>query len=98
VLEVYEGFGPFGRLVEFGGTIHCAGVLAQCQANMAAAGYEVGTYNMVQAPYSKKQANGSRVYYDANGKLIGYQGKRIYTVKEANEVAGKKNTLKIRYK
>jgi len=39
-------------------TFHCAGVLEQCKANMAAAGYANGTYTMVQAPYSKKQADG----------------------------------------
>ncbi|MBR6327264.1 MAG: hypothetical protein IKR60_00105, partial [Alphaproteobacteria bacterium] len=74
----------------------------QCKANMAAAGYANGTYNMEQAPYSKKQADGSRAYYDANGKLTGFTGKRIYTVEEARatvEAAGTDTVnFRIRYK
>ncbi|MBP5615876.1 MAG: hypothetical protein J6X42_04945, partial [Alphaproteobacteria bacterium] len=76
--------------------------LAQCQANMAAAGYADGTYNMEQAPYSKKQADGSRAYYDANGKLTGFTGKRIYTVEEARQAVEAAGTdtvnFRIRYK
>ena len=80
-------------------TLHCAGVLAQCQANMAAAGYADGTYNMVQAPYSKKQADGSRAYYDANGKLTRFTGKRIYTIQEANQVSKPTgNRVSLKYK
>ena len=92
------GINLFRRTNLNNGTLHCAGVLAQCQANMRNAGYADGTYNMVQAPYSKKQADGSRVYYDANGKLTGFTGKRIYTVEEATKVSGERNTFKIRYK
>ena len=79
-------------------TLHCAGVLEQCQENMRNAGYEVGTYNMVQAPYSKKQADGSRAYYDANGNLIALKGKRIYTLDEANKITGAKNRVSIKYR
>ena len=93
------GKGPFYNLDLSNITIHCAGVLEQCKANMLAAGYEDGTYNMVQAPYSKKQADGSRAYYDANGKLTGFTGKRIYTVEEASAVSkDTSNTIKLRYK
>ena len=83
-------------------TIHCAGVLAKCQANIRAAGYDDDTYNMVQAPYSKKQADGSRAYYGANGKLTGFTGKRIYTVEEARQAVEAAGTdtvnFRIRYK
>ena len=47
-------------------TLHCAGVLAQCQANMAAAGYEDGTYAMVQDSYSKKNNDGTTTVYNAD--------------------------------
>ena len=100
ILEVKESSGanPFTDLDLSKVTLYCAGVLAQCQADMLAAGYADGTYNMVQAPYSKKQADGSRAYYDANGKFIGYKGKRIYTLDEANRVAGDKNRVSIKYR
>ena len=92
------GKGPFYNLDLSNITIHCAGVLEQCKANMLAAGYEDGTYNMEQAPYSKKQADGSRAHYDANGKLTGFTGKRIYTLDEANKITGTKNRVSIRYR
>lgn len=45
---------------------------------------------------SVPQADGSTAIYK-NGKLR-YEGKRIYTVEEANQVSGKKNKVMIRYK
>ena len=93
-----SGNGPFTGLDLSNITLHCAGVLEQCKANMAAAGYADGTYNMVQAPYSKKQADGSRAYYDANGKLTGFTGKRIYTLDEANKITGSQNRVSIKYR
>ncbi len=98
-LEVREsGKGPFYDLDLSNVTLHCAGVLEQCKANMLAGGYEDGTYNMVQAPYSKKQADGSRAHYDANGKLTGFTGKRIYTLDEANKITGSQNRVSIKYR
>ena len=47
-------------------TLHCAGVLAQCQANMEAAGYADGTYTMVQGSYSKKNNDGTTTVYNAD--------------------------------
>ena len=43
-------------------------------------------------------SDGTTAIYDANGKLIGLKGKRIYSVNEASEIAGKKNKVMIRYK
>ena len=45
----------------------------------------------------EKMADGSIKMYQ-NGKFIGWKNKRIYTVQEANEVAGRKNKVMIRYK
>lgn len=45
----------------------------------------------------EKMADGSiKMFRD--GKFVGWKNKRIYTVQEANEVAGRKNKVKIRYK
>ena len=52
-------------------------------------------------PYGlKKQKNpdGSYTIFDADNNFIGYKGKRIYTVKEANQISGKKNKVTIRYR
>ena len=46
---------------------------------------------------SEKQSDGSIKMTDSNGNVY-YKGKRIYTIKEANEVSGKKNKVTIRYK
>jgi|GEM_PF-3807737 len=43
-------------------------------------------------------SDGSTTIYNADGTIKGYKGKRIYTVEEANEVAGKVNSVKIRYR
>ncbi len=43
--------------------------------------------------------DGSIAIYDANGKLIGLQGKRILTVEEASVlVKDNKNTFKLKYR
>jgi len=50
-------------------------------------------------PNMFKNADGSYSLYDENGNLIGYKGKRIYTIKEANEVSAPTgNRVSIRYK
>ncbi|MBR1915267.1 MAG: leucine-rich repeat domain-containing protein [Alphaproteobacteria bacterium] len=97
-LEVVDRYKVFYKLDLSNVTLHCAGVMEQCKANMLAGGYEDGTYNMEQAPYSKKQADGSRAYYDANGKLTGFTGKRIYTLDEANKITGSQNRVSITYR
>ncbi|MBR1915528.1 MAG: leucine-rich repeat protein [Alphaproteobacteria bacterium] len=49
-------------------------------------------------PQPTKNADGSYTLYNADGTIKGYKGKRIYTIDEANAVAGKVNSVKIRYR
>ncbi len=63
--------------------IHCSGDTNKCKENMAQAGYEEGSYNMVSTNVAKNQKKNV---------------KRIYTIDEANQVAGKSNHVKIRYR
>ncbi|MBR1915711.1 MAG: leucine-rich repeat domain-containing protein [Alphaproteobacteria bacterium] len=42
--------------------------------------------------------DGSKTIYDLNGHFIAFKGKRIYTIDEANKVAGDKNRISIRYR
>ena len=84
-------------------TIHCIGDLEKCKENMETAGYEGGSYQMVQAqPNSTntevKNADGSTTIFNEDGTIKGYKNKRIYTIDEANAVAGKVNSVKIRYR
>ena len=78
--------------------IYCMGDTAQCNANLAAAGYT----NLSTIPTTTKKVNGMTYVYDSKGKLMTTYGnrlnKRIYTVEEANMVSGKKNKVMIRYK
>ena len=46
--------------------------------------------------YNEK--DGSYTIYDKDGNFLGFKGKRIYTIDEANAVAGKTNTFSIRYR
>jgi len=78
--------------------VYCVGDTAKCDANLEAAGY--GELKSIKA--TTKQVNGVTYVYDKNGKLIATSGhrkeKRIYTIDEANAVAGKVNSVKIRYR
>ncbi|MBO7098192.1 MAG: leucine-rich repeat domain-containing protein [Alphaproteobacteria bacterium] len=78
--------------------IYCMGDTAQCNANLAAAGYT----NLSTIPTTTKKVNGMTYVYDNKGNLMTTYGnrlnKRIYTVEEANMVSGKKNKVMIRYK
>ncbi|MBR2299552.1 MAG: leucine-rich repeat domain-containing protein [Alphaproteobacteria bacterium] len=86
-------------------TIHCTGKISVCEANMLTAGYQKGTYNMIQAPMrsSNKEIynenDGSYTIVDKDGNVIGYKNKRIYTIEEATKVSKPTgNTFKLRYK
>ncbi len=59
--------------------------------------YDVNDHLLTQYRYA---TDGSVAIYDANGKLIGLQGKRIYTIDEATQLLGSnnKNTFSIRYR
>ena len=67
----------------------CVSVLSQWD-------YDHETSYLQRARIVHEQADGSKVVYQ-NGK-IHYEGKRIYSIQEANSVTGKKNTVMIRYK
>ena len=77
-------------------TIYCTGNLEKCKTN-------VGEYlasNVASA--TTKKINGVTYVYDKNGKLVTSSGhrteKRIYTLEEANAVAGVKNRISIKYR
>ncbi len=84
--------------------IHCLGDIEKCEANMTAAGYEKGTYNMAQVQSKstntiEQNHDGSYTIKDSAGNIIGYKNKRIYTLEEAEKVSKPTgNTFKIRYK
>ena len=75
--------------------IYCTGNLEKCQKN-------AGNFSDKVLQASKKQINGVTYVYDNKGKLITTSGKRIekriYTIDEANRVAGDKNRVSIRYR
>ena len=42
--------------------------------------------------------DGAMIYYNDKGKIIKMNGKRIYTIDEANRVTGQKNRISIKYR
>ena len=77
-------------------TIYCTGNIDVCKTNVG----EAFADKVKQA--TAKKINGVTYVYDKNGNLITTSGhrkeKRIYTIEEANEVAGQKNTIRIKYR
>ena len=75
--------------------IYCTGNLKTCQKN-------VGDYANKVIKATTKKINGVSYVYDSNDNLCTKFGhrinKRIYTIDEANAVAGKVNSVKIRYR
>lgn len=75
--------------------IYCLGDLNKCREN-------AGSYTDLVVQASAKIINGKTYIMDKNGNIVAMSGtrtnKRIYTVEEANTVAGKKNSVMIRYK
>ena len=57
----------------------------------------MSSYSLTAASYTKKYDDGS-VGIFKDGKLLSLTGKHIYTIDEANAVAGKTNSVKIRYR
>ena len=76
--------------------IYCTGDINICKSNVGT----VFADRVKQA--SKRQINGVTYVYDKNGKLVISSGhrreKRIYTIDEANAVAGEKNRVSITYR
>ena len=92
---------PYGQDLQINTSnlkIYCTGDTAKCDANLAAAGYP----ELKTSKATTKQINGVTYVYDKNGKLVTSSGhrteKRIYTIEEANEVAGPVNRVSIMYR
>jgi len=88
----------FGSTIPQNLKIYCTGDTTKCDANLEAAGYP----ELKSIGATTKQANGVTYVFDNKGKLVTTSGrrteKRIYTIDEANIVAGKVNSVKIRYR
>lgn len=78
--------------------VYCVGDVEKCNANLEAAGYS----ELKSIAATTKKINGVTYVYDKNGKLVATSGhrkeKRIYTIDEANAVAGEKNRVSIKYR
>ena len=88
----------FGTSIPANLKIYCTGDTAKCDANLAAAGYS----DLKSSKATTQKINGVTYIYDKSGKLVTSSGhrteKRIYTIEEANRVAGDKNRVSIRYR
>ena len=77
-------------------SIYCTGNVDVCRENVGEAFADKVKQALV------KTINGVNYIYDTSGKLVTTSGKRtekrIYTIDEANAVAGKVNSVKIRYR
>ncbi|MBR1915980.1 MAG: leucine-rich repeat domain-containing protein [Alphaproteobacteria bacterium] len=77
-------------------TIYCTGDIDVCKTNVG----EAFADKVKQA--TAKKINGVTYVYDKNGNLITTSGhrkeRRIYTIEEANAVAGDKNRVSIKYR
>ena len=60
---------------------------------------EAANYQMLKKHNMIQNTDGSYTIFDKNGKIIGFKGKRIYTVEEASMIASKKgNTFTLKYR
>ncbi len=97
--EIFTGWGSdAGVAYTSGFKIYCTGDTSKCDANLAAAGYS----DLKSERATTKKINGVTYVYDSKGKLVTTSGhrteKRIYTIEEANQVAGKVNRVSIKYR
>ena len=96
IFEGYNGDTIFTDIANL--KIYCTGDTSKCDANLATAGYT----DLKSSKATTKKINGVTYVYDKNGKLVTSSGhrteKRIYTIDEANAVAGDKNRVSIRYR
>ena len=86
-LDAAGGFKPSAKISCLGGS---------CEDVLKGTKWE----GLLEIEYPTREvplSDGSVAVY-TNGELVGYKGKRIYTVQEANQIAGKKNSVIIRYK
>ena len=78
-----------------GANINCTS--GDCSGVLSAWDAQKGTNYANSTNIAAQNTDGSTTLYK-NGNVVGYKGKRIYTLEEANIAAGKKNIIKIRYK
>jgi len=71
--------------------------LGDCMQVLSNWDAEHNTSYFKNAKIAVKQADGSITVYK-NGDIVGYKGKRIYTIEEASKVSGQKNRFKLRYR
>ena len=78
--------------------IYCIGDTSKCDKNLADAGYP----ELKSSKATLREINGKQYVFDASGKIAASFGsrteKRIYTIDEANAVAGDKNRVSIKYR
>ena len=80
------------------GDINLSCTTGDCKAVLKAWDTAKGTNYASRAKTILTNPDGSKAIYDLSGKLLGYKNKRIYTIDEANQVTGKVNSVKIRYR
>ena len=80
------------------GDINLSCTTGDCKAVLEAWDTAKGTNYASRAKTIVTNSDGSKTVYDLSGNLIGYKNKRIYNIDEANQVAGKVNSVKIRYR
>ena len=80
------------------GDINLSCTTGDCKAVLEAWDTAKGTNYASRAKTILTNPDGSKAIYDLSGKFLGYKNKRIYTIDEANAVAGEKNRVSIRYR
>ncbi len=83
--------------------IYCKGDVQKCEENISWLQeyqdiFGTPSFKISVATVRENNPDGSSTIKTWDGKLIGYKNKRIYTIDEANAVAGKVNSVKIRYR
>ena len=79
------------------GDINITCTKGDCEGVLQTKGYTGSRFKVSYATQETQLPDGSTAIYKM-GKLVGFKGKRIYTIEEASAIAGKTNTIKIRYK
>ena len=87
----------FGNMDISNVLIYCRGEISACHEAMSDLNYGTGPNQKGTYKLAQKQTDGSSKIFESSGKVY-YKGKRIYTIDEANEVAGKTNHVKIKYR
>ena len=77
--------------------IYCRGEISACHEAMSDLNYGTGPNQKGTYKLAQKQTDGSSKIFESSGKVY-YKNKRIFTIDEANAVAGKVNSVKIRYR